>query len=75
MFGAHVIPDELRIDSRDPLFVDGPVWLTLGSREFPSSGWTDAGPSVLGSMGQAVSATSTSSFLRLADGVVRLWAA
>ncbi|GAA3042908.1 hypothetical protein GCM10020229_62620 [Kitasatospora albolonga] len=54
MFDVHVVPDKLKIDSRDPVFVDGPVWLTLGGRDFPVSGWTDAVLSVLGSMGAAV---------------------
>lgn len=54
LFDVQVVPGKLKIDSRDPLFVDGPVWLTLGGREFPLSGWTDAVLSVLGSMGAAV---------------------
>ncbi|MFI1386342.1 hypothetical protein [Embleya sp. NPDC020886] len=56
MFDVQLIPGRLKIDSRDPLFVDGPVWLTLDGREFPNSGWTDAVLSVLGSMGAAVAA-------------------
>ncbi|MFI5526965.1 hypothetical protein ACIA8O_00255 [Kitasatospora sp. NPDC051853] len=54
MFDVQVVPGKLKIDSRDPVFVDGPVWLTLGGRDFPASGWTDAVLSVLGSMGTAV---------------------
>ncbi|MFD5559718.1 hypothetical protein [Kitasatospora griseola] len=54
MFDVQVVPDRIKVDSRDPLFVDGPAWLTLGSQEFPFSGWTDAVLSVLGSMGAAV---------------------
>ncbi|MEU4303656.1 hypothetical protein [Kitasatospora aureofaciens] len=54
LFDVQVVPGKLKIDSRDPLFIDGPVWLTLGGREFPFPGWTDAVLSVLGSMGAAV---------------------
>ncbi|MEV7123001.1 hypothetical protein [Kitasatospora griseola] len=54
MFDVQVVPDRVKIDTRDPLFVDGPIWLTLGGQEFPFSGWTDAVLSVLGSMGAAV---------------------
>lgn len=48
--------DDLRVDPHEPVLVDGPVWLTLGGREFPGQGWTDVVSSVLGSMGDAVAA-------------------
>ncbi|MGQ5640531.1 MULTISPECIES: hypothetical protein [unclassified Streptomyces] len=54
LFDVQVIPERLKIDSREPLFVDGPVWLTLGGQTVPEAGWTDAVLSVLGSMGHGI---------------------
>ncbi|MFJ9951738.1 hypothetical protein [Kitasatospora sp. NPDC091207] len=54
MFDLHIPLDDLRVDSREPLFVDGRVWLTVDGREFPAARWSDAALSVLGSLGRAV---------------------
>ncbi|GAB2925639.1 hypothetical protein [Streptomyces heilongjiangensis] len=54
MFSVTVVADSLSVDSREPLFVAGKVWVTISHADFPERDWTDSPLSVIGSMGAAV---------------------
>lgn len=54
MFEIHVDVDSLKIDSVDPVFVAGEVWVELNGQDFPGEKWTDSPLSVIGSLGTAI---------------------
>ncbi|MFG3353544.1 hypothetical protein [Streptomyces sp. NPDC048001] len=54
MFDIRLNVDSLGIDSSDPTFVTGEVWITLNGESFPGGRWADSPISVLGSLGSAI---------------------
>ena len=54
MFSVTVVPQSLKVDSREFLYVAGRVWLTISDVDFPGRDWSDSPLSVIGSLGTAV---------------------
>lgn len=54
MLGFEVAPNSLRVDSKNPLFLAGEIWLQVDTLSFPATGWSDSPLSVIGSFGAAL---------------------
>jgi hypothetical protein len=55
-FTIEVVPHSFTVDSVEPVFVSGEVWVTVGGHAFPGERWVDAPISVVGTLGSAAEA-------------------